>query len=484
MIGEVLQACAIAALVYFALVNGLFVVFTAIAWAELKAHRRRRAFTAEDETFASPLTPPVSVIVPAFNEEAGIVESVRSLLSLRYPEHEVIVVSDGSTDDTVGRLTAAFDLVPVPKAFRPALPTSPVAVTHASRRHPELWVIDKENGGKADAINCGVNASRYPYVCAIDADALLEEDALLRVAKPMLDDPGLVVATGGIVRIANGCEIDHGRVVRPGLPRGRLATFQVLEYLRAFLIGRIGWSRLGTLMIISGAFGLFRRSLVESVGGWSTKTVGEDVELVVRLHRHLRDRGEKYRIEFVPDPVCWTEAPTDFRTLGWQRRRWQRGLAESLWAHRRVLANPRYGVLGLVTFPYFFVFELLGPAIELLSFPLVGAGFAAGAVSPSMLLGFVAMSFLLGILLSLSALVLEELNTRRPLSGRATARLVLFAAVEDLGYRQLNMCWRILAFVDIARRRTHWGEMRKRGFAAPEATRTRRRLKRRFGSAV
>jgi cellulose synthase/poly-beta-1,6-N-acetylglucosamine synthase-like glycosyltransferase len=485
MIAHLLQWCALVALVYFAVVNGVSLLFTVIAAVELKGHRRRRAFAAENDVLASPLTPPISVLVPAFNEESGIVDSVRSLLSLRYPEHEVIVISDGSTDRTIERLTDAFDLVPVPKALRSTLQTAAVGVTYTSRRQSELWVIDKENGGKADALNCGVNAARYPYVCAVDADALLEEDALLRVARPILDDPELVAATGGIVRIANGSRVDHGRVITPGVARGVLGTFQTIEYLRAFLIGRIGWSRLGTLMIISGAFGLFRRSLVETVGGWNTKTVGEDVELVVRLHRYLRERGEDYRIEFVPDPLCWTEAPEDLRTLGWQRRRWQRGLAEALWAHRGVLARPRYGALGLVAFPYFFVFELLGPVIELLSFPLVGAGFAIGAVSTDLLLGFVAMSVLLGILVSLSALVLEEINTRRPLSSRATARLVRFALIEDLGYRQLNMCWRLLAFLDLALRRRKWGEHRRRGFVArDEATASRRRLKRRFGSAV
>ena len=459
------EVLSIVALGYFAFLNGVYLLFALIASRGITHHRHEREYAATEEAFASPLTPPVSVLLPAYNEEAGIVESVRSLLALRYPEFEVVVVNDGSADGTIDRLREAFDLVPVRKALRDEIATAPVKAAYASRRHPELSVIDKSNGGKADALNCGVNAARYPYLCAIDADAMLESDALLRVAEPMIDDPGRVAATGGIVRIANGCTIDHGRVTAVGLPRSRLATMQIVEYFRAFLIGRVGWSRLGSLLIISGAFGLFRRSLVEAIGGWSTDTVGEDVELVVRLHRHLRERGEEYRIEFVPDPVCWTEAPESIRMLSRQRRRWQRGLAEALWRHRRLFANPRYGALGLVAFPYFLVFELFGPVVQLLGYPIVVFAFSTHAVSGSFLVAFLAMALLLSVLLSVSALALEEFNYRRHARAREASRLLLFAVLENFGYRQLNDFWRLQAFVDLARRKRQWGEMKRRGLA-------------------
>jgi cellulose synthase/poly-beta-1,6-N-acetylglucosamine synthase-like glycosyltransferase len=343
------------------------------------------------------------------------------------------------------------------------VPFAPVRASYVSRRRPELIVVAKENGGKADALNAGVGAARYPYVCAVDADALLERDALLRVAKPILDDPELVAATGGIVRIANGCVVDHGRVLDVGLPTSRLATLQVVEYFRAFLVGRVGWNRLGSLLIISGAFGLFRRSLVETVGGWSTKTVGEDMELVVRLHRYLRDRGESYRIAFVPDPVCWTEAPEDAATLSRQRRRWQRGLAEALWRHRGVFGRPRYGLFGLFAFPYFVVFELHGPLVEVLGPPLVIAAAATGHLSLAFLVAFLVVSVLLGILLSVAALALEEFSFRRHPRKRDALRLLGFAVVENFGFRQLVDLWRILAFVDLARGNRAWGEQRRRG---------------------
>jgi cellulose synthase/poly-beta-1,6-N-acetylglucosamine synthase-like glycosyltransferase len=460
---DLLESLSVVALAYFAVLNVVYLGFTVIAWSTITGHLRRRAYSAVDEAFASPLTPSISVVLPAYNEEKGIVESVRSLLALRYPDHEVIVVNDGSSDATLARLRQAFELVPIRKALRDSLPTAPIRAVYASRRHPELWVVDKDNGGKADALNCGLNAAQHPYVCVADADAMLEEDALLRVAKPVLDDPELVAAAGGIVRIANGCTIDHGRVVTVGVPRSSLATLQVVEYFRAFLVGRTGWSRLGSLLIISGAFGLFNRTVVEAVGGWSTRTVGEDLELVVRLHGYLRARGEEYRIEFVPDPVCWTESPEDLRTLSRQRRRWQRGLAEALWAHRRLVANPRYGSLGMFAIPYFVVFELIGPIVQVLGYPVVIVAFLMGAVSVEFLAAFLLMSVLLGILLSVSALALEEFSFRRHVRDRDVAKLLLYAVLENFGYRQLNDFWRVQAFYDLARRRRHWGEMRRRG---------------------
>ena len=470
-IEKALAIASVVAFAYFTILNATYLVFTAIAWRDVTRYRRARSYAAVEEVFASPLTPPISVVVPACNEEAGIVESVRSLLSLRYPEFEVIVVNDGSTDKTLAKLAEAFELLPVRKALRGTLATARVRAAYASRRHHNLWVVDKENGGgKADAINAGINASRYPYFCVLDADAMLEEDALLRVAKPMLDDPDLVAATGGIIRIVNGSRVDHGRVLEVGLPKSWLATVQVVEYFRAFLVGRIGWSRMRSLLIISGAFGLFRRNLVETAGGFSTATVAEDLELVVRLHRHLRERGEEYRIAFIPDPVAWTEAPEDLRSLRGQRTRWQRGLGQALWVHRRMAANPRYGAVGTVAFPYFVVFELFGPLVELLGYAVVVASAALGALSLAFLAAFFAAAVLVGFFLSLSALALEEFSFRRYVRGREVGRLLVAAIIENVGYRQLLALWRTRALLDLARGGRGWGEMQRRGLGyAPAA---------------
>jgi cellulose synthase/poly-beta-1,6-N-acetylglucosamine synthase-like glycosyltransferase len=463
VIDAVFQVAAWIALAYFIVLSLAYLSFTFIAWSRLAAYRRARAYTPLDETFSSPFTPPVSVLLPAYNEEAGIVSSVTSLLELHYPRHEVIVVNDGSTDGTLERLREAFDLVPAREALRARIPTAHVLGAYVSRRHRNLWVLDKENGGKSDALNAGIDAAAHPYVCAVDADAVLEEDSLLRVVQPVVDDPELVAATGGQVRVGNGCVIESGRVIEFGLPRSHLAGMQVVEYFRAFLIARIAFASFNGLLIISGAFGLFKRSLVEAVGGYRPGTVGEDVELVARMHRYLRARGEDFRISFIPDPVCWTEAPESVRTLGHQRRRWQRGLGETLWRHRRAIANPRYGLFGMLTLPYFLLFEFLGAVIELIGLPIVLAAWLFGTLSLAFLLGFFAVSILLSVLLSISAIMLEEYVIRRHRRASDIARLILYAVLENFGYRQMTAFFRALGAIDLVRRKKGWGEMPRRG---------------------
>lgn len=461
-----LEIFGVAVLVYFAAINAVYLVFTISASQAIGRRLRRQAYSGSEETFASPLSPGISVIVPAFNEEAGIVEAVSSFRRVRYPRLEVVVVSDGSTDATVERLQEAFELVPVRLAMRDTLPYARVRQAYVSRLDPAVIVIDKENGGKADAQNAGASIARHPFLCIVDADAVLEEEALLQVAQPILDDPEEVVGVGGIVRIANGCRIEEGQVVEVALPKSRLAVMQVVEYFRAFLVGRVAWSRARSLLIISGAFGLFRRDVVEAVGGWWTETVGEDAELVIRIHEHLRRRGERYRIDFVPDPVAWTEAPETFSGLGRQRRRWQRGLAESLSRHRRMIGSPRYGPIGLLAMPYFLVFELLGPVIEILGYVALPLAVAFGLLSVDFLVAFLALAIGLGVFLSFAALALEEFSFRRHPRGREVARLLAYAVLENLGYRQLTIVWRLAGLADIARGRSEWGVMTRRGLGA------------------
>jgi cellulose synthase/poly-beta-1,6-N-acetylglucosamine synthase-like glycosyltransferase len=472
-----LIAFSVCSFVYFVVLNTTYFVLTAIAGVQMGREVRSRDYLGLEDVFRSPLTPGISVLVPAFNEEAVIVESVRSLLSLRYPRHEVVITNDGSTDGTVAALMEAFDLVPVRIATREGVPTAPVRATYVSRRHRNLLVVDKENGGRSDALNAGLNAARHPYVCVIDADSLLEDDALLKVAKPILDDPDLLAATGGTIRVANDCRVDHGRVVDARLPSSRLATVQVLEYFRAFLVARVGWSRLNALGIISGAFGLFHRSLLETVGGYWTQTVGEDFELTLRLHRHLRERGEPYRIAFISDPVCWTEVPEQFGTLSRQRRRWQRGQWEGLRRHQRMLLNPSFGPVGLLAMPYFALFEFLSPVFSLVGLLLTIVLWLMGILSATYFVAFLLVSIGLGVLLTTSALVLEEFSYRRYRRGKEIARLLWYAVLENVGYHQLHDVWRAIGYVDIARGTTGWGAQQRRGFAptpptAQEATDT------------
>jgi cellulose synthase/poly-beta-1,6-N-acetylglucosamine synthase-like glycosyltransferase len=410
----------------------------------------------------SPFVPPVSVIVPAYNEEGVVVEAVRGLLTLHYPRFEVIVVNDGSRDATLERLVESFKLRPVPRTFDYEVPCKPIRGIYRSPDHPSLVVVDKENGRKADALNAGLNVSVYPLFAVVDADSLLEPDALLRVAQPFAEDE-TTVGSGGTIRIANGCGVRAGRVESVRFPARVVPAIQVLEYLRAFLFGRTGWGAVGGLLIISGSFGMFSKRAAMEAGGYDVGTVGEDMELVVRLHRTLRDRQQPYRIRFVPEPVCWTEAPETLSDLGVQRNRWQRGLIDTLWRHCAMLGRPRYGVVGLAAMPCVALFELLGPVVEILGYLIVPLSYACGLLSTSFLLTFIAVALVYNMLLSITGVLLDDLVFRRYQDLSALLALVLLAAIENLGYRQLMAWWRLRGLWDYWRGSSGWGEMRRYG---------------------
>jgi cellulose synthase/poly-beta-1,6-N-acetylglucosamine synthase-like glycosyltransferase len=401
--------------------------------------------------------------VPAYNEEMTIVATVESLLQLTYAEFEVIVINDGSKDATLQVLVDRFGLLPYPEAYRVQIPTQEIVNIYRSTRHANLRVIDKRNGGKADSLNAGINSSRYPLFCGVDADSILERDSLQKVVKPFLRHPEMV-ATGGTIRAANGCDVSGGDLRKVDLPSNPWALFQVMEYLRAFLFGRLGWSSVNAMLIISGAFGLFRKQTVIDVGGYKTKTIGEDMELVVRIHHQMREQGKPYRIEFVPDPVCWTEVPEDRQTLRNQRIRWQRGLSESLTAHWGLMFSTRGGWPGWVAFPYMVMFEWLGPVVELLGYIWTGYAWWAGFISWTAFCVFLLVSLGLGILLSVAGVLLEQLSFQMYPKVGQMFKLVLLAVVENLGYRQLNAWWRIVGLYRWATQKEGgWGTMKRKG---------------------
>ena len=405
--------------------------------------------------------PPVTIIVPAYNEEATIGASVRSMLQLNYPEYEVVVVNDGSRDGTLDALQREFALVPFPEAYWRRIEAKPLRGIYRSTLHPSLRVIDKENGGKADALNVGINAARYPLFCGVDADSILERDSLRRVVEPFLEDP-LTVASGGTVRIANGCEVEGGFMTRIGLPSNPLALLQVVEYLRAFLFGRLGWAPMNAVLIISGAFGVFRREAVVAAGGYSHDTIGEDMELVVRLHLKHRLEGKPYRIHFVPDPICWTEAPESLRVLKNQRVRWQRGLAESLTRNLALLFHPRGGAPGWLAFPFMAVFEWWGPMIEVAGYVFMLLAYAFGLVSGEALVVFLLVAFGFGLLLSVSALLLEEVSFQIYPGLKPLPVMLATALFENLGYRQLNSAWRLWGLLRwMFGAKGGWGQMKR-----------------------
>lgn len=453
---------------YFLALNTGYALLIIAAVPEL--FRQWQEATNEDleRSMRSDALPPISILMPAYDMEPNIVEAVRAQLSLRYPHHEVIAVNDGSTDGTLDRLREAFDLYEVPPAIPRRIPTETVRAYYRSRSAPGLLVIDKRNGGKADALNAALCAARFPLVVAVDADTMIAADALLRLARPfLLGDP--VVAAGGTIRVANGCGIEHARVVRPRMPRSALAALQVPEYLRAFLFGRVGWNRLGGNLIVSGAFGLFRRDHLIDIGGYHTGSVVEDLDLIVRLHEHLRERGIPYEIPLLPDPVAWTEVPPDLRTLGRQRERWHRGLIATMVSHRRTLFRRRYGPIGFVHLPFFILGEMLAPVVELVGYVFTIVGIAIGAISWAFAGLFLAAALGYGLVLTLSAILLEQATFRMYRERGDFARLLAFALLEPFGYRQLTVLWRLKSFWNAWRRKETWGEMRRYGFETAAA---------------
>ncbi len=446
-------------LAYFLLLNGTYLTLTASALFGLR--RYLSGGNAAERVYAR-LEIPISLIVPAYNEEATIVASVRALLQLRYQQFEVIVVNDGSRDGTLAALQKEFALQPFPEAYRVQVRSRPVRGIYRSLTHPNLRVVDKENGGsKADASNAGLNAARYPLFYCGDADSVLDPDALRRAVRPFLEDPR-TVACGGTVRIINGCRVRGGFLERVALPRNPLALLQIVEYLRAFLGGRMGWVPINGLLIVSGAFGVFHRQTVIDAGGYRPEAIGEDMDLIVRLHRMLSARGQKYRIAFVPDPVCWTDAPEDLATLARQRKRWQRGLADSLSYSRKLCFSRGGGAAGWLAFPFFLIFELFGPVVEVCGYAIMVLACTLGLLSLESFLVFAAAAVGLGVLLSASSLLLEELSFHVYPRERDLLLLFLVAIVENFGYRQLTAFWRVRALIDWLRgRHVPWGAMKR-----------------------
>jgi len=452
-----------AILIYFFMVNGLYLLLFLFSCAIIINYRLICRFRGPSEILKARVTPPISILVPAYNEEKVIVSSVRALLELNYPQYEIIVINDGSKDNTLGVLEKAFSFRRTAHVYHRELPTATVKGVYRSKVYPNIWVLDKENGGKADALNAGVNFSQYPLYCAIDADSVLEKDALVRVIRPYMDRFQEVVAVGGIVRVANGCRIKHGIVEEVGLAKKWLPNFQVVEYLRAFLSGRVAWGAWNSLLVISGAFGVFKKQPVMGIGGYSTKTVGEDMELVVRLHHRLRRQKRSYRIHFIPDPVCWTEVPHKWRMLARQRNRWQRGLGQALYRNIPMFANPKYGSIGMLAMPYFFLVELLSPAVELFGYTLFGVALYLGVVYWEAVATFLILAVWMGIFLSLLSVLLEEFTLHRYPRVRNLLKLLFCAVLENFGYRQMTAFFRLKGLYDFARRENAWGFIERKG---------------------
>jgi peptidoglycan-N-acetylglucosamine deacetylase len=422
--------------------------------------------------FKKKILPAISIIAPAFNEEKTIIESTNSLLNLKYPEYELIIVNDGSKDSTLNTLIQQFDLVRVDYVFDYKINTMPIRGIYRNRSIPKLLVVDKENGGKADSLNAGINISSKEYFCGIDADSLLEEDALLKLASLTLDESVETPALGGNIFPINGCTVERGMITQIKIPQNNVARLQTIEYIRAFMAGRLGWAYTNTLLIISGAFGLFRKDRIVGIGGYLTSsgryakdTVGEDMELVVRISRLMRELGLKYKICYSFNANCWTEVPEDLKSLKKQRYRWHRGLIDILTFHKKVLFNPAYGRMGLVAMPYFFVFEMMGPLVELQGYIMVILAFFLGLLNLKLAVLLFLSTVLMGTLISILSLLIAEKDLSY-FSYRDIFALILYAIIENFGPRQLFSFWRVGGYFNMLKKPEGWGKLERKGFSA------------------
>jgi cellulose synthase/poly-beta-1,6-N-acetylglucosamine synthase-like glycosyltransferase len=446
-----------AVLLYFVALNGTYTVFLLLSLKEIKKYFYFVTRHDIRALLSGNYYRPLSIIVPAYNEEATIVTNVRALLSLEYPEYEVIVVNDGSTDKELEKLIESFRLVEIEKPIRLVLKHKPIRKAYVSLDHPNLVVLDKENGGKTDALNAGINTSSFPLFCSIDADSILDKEGLLRTGRLFVEDKR-VIAVGGIVRVLNGLEVEKGEISHIHAPHKAIELFQAVEYTRGFLSGRTSWNLFSSLLILSGTYAVFRKDMVVAVGGYRN-TVGEDMDLVVRLHKHCRDNDIPYKVLFVPDPVCHTQVPGDVKSLLQQRSRWHRGLIQSLSYSKEMFLRRRYGSVGMFGFPYFLFVEGLGPAVEFMGYASLVPLYFLGLLNWQFLFLFFLVAVLWAMWINIGSIMLDNILYKRYKRLRDILKLCVFGFFEMCGYRQLIAADRFVATLGF--RRGTWGHPRR-----------------------
>ncbi len=444
-----------------------YILLAFISSFSLTEYLKRNRFVNYQALLALNSAPKVSLVAPAYNEGKTIQENVQSLLSINYNNFDVIVVNDGSKDDSIPILIEAFELKKTDITYQAEIPTKNVRGIYKSVNpaYSKLLVVDKENGGKADALNTGINISSKPYIVCIDVDCIMDKDVLLKLAKPFMEQSGKrIIATGGVVRIANSCEIKGGKLIKVHAPNNWIARIQVLEYLRAFILGRMAWAKMDGLLLISGAFGMFDREIVIKAGGYNTKTVGEDMELVVRMRRYMIDHKHDYTVQYIPDPLCWTEAPESFKILRKQRSRWTRGTFETLWIHRKMLLNPKYKILGLLSVPYWLLYEYLAPIVELTGLLITILMISLGIISWHYFLVFVLFVYSFAVMFSMIALYAEEATFKRYDTFKDLGKLAAIALLEPIIFHPFTVYAAIRGNWEKIRGNHGWGDMTRTGF--------------------
>ena len=456
--------------IYTIAVNTVYLILMTLSWRAINSRQKAWALADRSFLFTSGILPSISILAPAHNEEKTIIQNIRSILSLEYPEMELIVINDGSTDKTAEKIIDNFNLELANPKILSNLRTAPILGFYRNKNIPNFVFIDKRQSGKADALNAGINIASKEYLCSIDADSLLEPESLLKIMFRTLVNEKETVAIGGNIIPVNGSKVDNGHITEIHFPSGKYARFQTIEYLRSFIAGRLGWAKINSLLIISGAFGVFNKKRLLEIGGYLTgkdtrgkDTVGEDMELIVRLVRNMREKKIKHKIEYAHNANCWTEAPEDLSDLIKQRDRWQRGLIEIMIFHKKMLFNKKYGSAGLLGFPYYFIFELLGPFLEGLGYFTLFFSIIWGLIGLSSFLFMFTLVIFLGILISTMALFLSEKEVLY-FKGKEFFLCLKTSFLENFGYRQLISVFRMISYVTYLFRNKGWDKIKRYGF--------------------
>jgi len=454
--------------IYALIVMSAYFLLSLFSFRKIAQYRHRLNYAESKTLLHAHEVPGVSILAPAYNEEETIVENIRSLMSVHYPNIELIVVNDGSKDNTLQKCIDEFKLIKVDFLINTEIPTKNVRAIYRStiQSLSNLIVVDKENGGKSDALNCAINVSTQPLITCIDVDCILDQEAMITMVKPFLTSTKKkVIATGGVVRVANSCEVEDGFLKAVEVPKNLIARFQALEYIRAFLLGRMAWSYLDGLILISGAIGVFDKEIAIAAGGYDLDTVGEDMEIVVRMRKYMHKIKEPYEVAFVPDPLCWTEVPDSWDALGKQRNRWTRGTIETLVKHRGMFFNPKYKLIGMLSYPYWFFFEWLAPILEFVGVVLTIVLFIFGRLQFDFFILMLVLVYTYAIFFSLLGLLAEEVSFRKYKNGKDIWRLLIAAVLEPIMYHPFLVIQAIRGNIDYLRGKKSWEKTKRKGFS-------------------
>ena len=462
-------------LIYGSMLFGLYLFNAVMSILELRKYTDKNKFVDYKAMLSFQRLPSVSIIAPAYNEELNIIENIKCLLSMQYQNFEIIIVNDGSKDNTLTKIIEYFDLIKVNRAYELTIPCEDIRAIYQSKNsaYSNLVIIDKKNGGKADALNAGINISQKELFLAMDVDCIIESDALLKMVKPFIDDnKNEVIDSGGVIRIENSCELTDGKITKVKYPKNIWAKFQVIEYFRAFTLGRMAWSKLNGLIIISGAFGLFDRKRVIKIGGYDKTSIGEDLELVVRLRRYMHEvEKKKYRVAFIPDPLCWTEVPESYKVLSRQRNRWTRGAIDTIKKHRKMFLNPKYGLIGMASFPNWVLFEWLAPLIQAVGLIYFFILLYFDMVNIPVFLILLVFVLTFSFMYSIFAVFFEAYTFHKYKGARYITQTILLIFAEMFFYQPMNMIFSLHGHFDAyfnKKNKKTWGEMTRKGFSNNE----------------